>query len=169
VGRWWLDPLCSLVGSTYSTGRCEKYWELGTCAGSVGIVRYNVGRGRRSALSFHCGRRRLILLVGMRDPRGQRLVASNDGNRLLIRALTYTDLIIGFLPFFSKKAGKFLQQSFGFFAEETIRRYHERWKCLFNNKNYSTTSSLGLEIITYRKSLFSRDDAGTLYIGSDFE
>ncbi len=39
-----------------------------------------------------------------------------------------TDLGIGFLPFFSKQGGEFLQQSFSFFAEETIRRYHKRGK-----------------------------------------
>jgi hypothetical protein len=34
----------------------------------------------------------------------------------------------GFLPFFSKQGGKFLQQSFGFFAKKTSRRSHERGK-----------------------------------------
>jgi hypothetical protein len=41
---------------------------------------------------------------------------------------TSTDLGMGFLPFFSKQGGKFLQQSFGFFAEETIRGCHKRGK-----------------------------------------
>jgi hypothetical protein len=41
---------------------------------------------------------------------------------------TSTDLGMGFLPFFSKQGGKFLQQSFGFFAKETIHRHQERRK-----------------------------------------
>jgi hypothetical protein len=34
----------------------------------------------------------------------------------------------GFLPFFSKQGGEFLQRSFSFFAEETIGRHQERGK-----------------------------------------
>ena len=53
--------------------------------------------------------------------------SSNDGNTHSSIDIS-TDLGIGFLPFLSKQDGEFLQQSFSFFAEETIRRYHERGK-----------------------------------------
>jgi hypothetical protein len=39
-----------------------------------------------------------------------------------------TNLRVGFLPFLGKKGRQFLQQSFCFFAEESIHRNHERRK-----------------------------------------
>jgi hypothetical protein len=52
---------------------------------------------------------------------------SDDGNaRSSID--TPTDLGTGFLPFFIKQGGKFLQRSFGFFAKETIHGHQERRK-----------------------------------------
>jgi hypothetical protein len=50
---------------------------------------------------------------------------SDDGNAHASTIdMLSTDLGTGFLLFFSKQGAKFLQQSFGFFAEETIRRHH---------------------------------------------
>jgi hypothetical protein len=41
-----------------------------------------------------------------------------------------TKLQIGFLPFLGKKGRQFLQQSFCFFAEESVRRNHELRKMM---------------------------------------
>jgi hypothetical protein len=40
---------------------------------------------------------------------------------LTVAMLKSTDFGVGFLPLLGKQGGKFLQQDFGFFAEESIR------------------------------------------------
>jgi hypothetical protein len=54
---------------------------------------------------------------------------SDNGNACLSIAMS-TELGTGFLPFFREPGGKFLQQSVGFIAKETIcRHHHEGGKC----------------------------------------
>ena len=61
------------------------------------------------------------------DPRIQRWVISDDVDAHTSIEIS-TNFRLGFLPLHCKKGEEFLQQNSGFFAEETIRRYHERRK-----------------------------------------
>ena len=51
-----------------------------------------------------------------------------------------TNLRVRFLPLLGKQAGQFLEQSFSFFAQESVRRDHERRKV-------STLIEASLEIL----------------------
>jgi hypothetical protein len=134
------------MGSQHARG--EEHQKLGTCAGSVGTVRCCCRkRLRPAALSSHCcGRRRLILLVGMQTPQRQRRVRRVAPTMAtLTQALTHPRTWEqGFSHFSASKAESFFNEVQ---AQVTICRHHKRGKVptLLEARRVSSLSWVALE------------------------